>query len=194
MSRHLSELLDDLKDRVARMGAMVQQVVEQAVEAVLSADAKLAQRTIDGDVKIDEEDVRVERAAIDLLALHQPAAGDLRLVTTVIKVNGELERIADCAVNAAQRVPPLSGPGRPFEEYYTQTPTHLWVYDLDKDSLTKIATRDRLAVFYTPALLLGDERILVQVVRHKAGQIFSMRSSRSKNNIRPEAVYQQRYR
>jgi phosphate transport system protein len=109
MSRHLSELLDDLKGRVARMGAMVQQVVEQSVEAVLSADARLAQRTIDGDVRIDEEDVRVERAAIDLLALHQPAAGDLRLVTTVIKVNGELERIADCAVNAAQRVVPLTG-------------------------------------------------------------------------------------
>jgi phosphate transport system protein len=111
MSRHLHELLDDLKGRVARMGAMVQQVVEQAVEAVLTADARLAQRTIDGDVKIDEEDVRVERAAIDLLALHQPAAGDLRLVTTVIKVNGELERIADCAVNAAQRVLPLSAGG-----------------------------------------------------------------------------------
>src|ERR1043166_921660 len=66
------------------------------------------------------------------------------------------------------------GPGRPFEEYYTQTPTHLWVYDLDKDSLSEIATRERLAVFYTPALLIGDERLLVQVVRNKVGQIFSM--------------------
>jgi phosphate transport system protein len=107
MSRHLEELLDDLKGRVARMGAMVQQVVEQAVDAVVTVDARLAQRTIDGDVKIDEEDVRVEKAAIDLLALHQPAAGDLRFVTSVIKVNGELERIADCAVNVAQRVLPL---------------------------------------------------------------------------------------
>src|SRR5215212_2545726 len=115
MSRHLSELLDDLKERVARMGAMVQQVVEQAVEAVLTADARLAQRTIDGDARIDEEDVLVERAAIDLLALHQPAASDLRLVTTVIKVNGELERIGDCAVNAAQRVPPLGGARGAFE-------------------------------------------------------------------------------
>lgn len=66
------------------------------------------------------------------------------------------------------------GPGRPFEEYYTQTPTHLWVYNLDRDSLTEIATRERLAVFYTPALLVSDERILVQVVRNKVGQIFSM--------------------
>lgn len=66
------------------------------------------------------------------------------------------------------------GPGRPFEEYYTQTPTHLWLYDLDRESLTEIATKERLAVFYTPALLVSDERILVQVVRNKVGQIFSM--------------------
>src|SRR5689334_17758819 len=66
------------------------------------------------------------------------------------------------------------GPGKPFEEYYTQTPTHLWIYDLDKKSLKEIATKDRLAVFYTPALLVSDDRILVQVVRNKVGQIFSM--------------------
>jgi len=66
------------------------------------------------------------------------------------------------------------GPGRPFEEYYTQTPTHLWLFDLERETLTEIATRDRLAVFYTPALLVSDERILVQVVRSRVGQIFSM--------------------
>ena len=70
--------------------------------------------------------------------------------------------------------PRRDGPGRPFEEYYTQTPTHLWLYDLDKDSLIEIANRERMAVFYTPALLLTDERLLVQVVRNKVGQIFSM--------------------
>src|SRR5436190_865426 len=70
--------------------------------------------------------------------------------------------------------PRRDGPGRPFEEYDTKTPTHLWIYDLEKDSLTEIATRDRLAVFYTPALLINDRRMLVQVVRNKVGQIFSM--------------------
>jgi Tol biopolymer transport system component len=70
--------------------------------------------------------------------------------------------------------PRRDGPGRSFEEYYTQTPTHLWLYDLDRDALTEIATRKRLAVFYTPALLVSDERVLVQVVRNKVGQIFSM--------------------
>lgn len=67
------------------------------------------------------------------------------------------------------------GPGRPFEQYYTQTPTHLWIYDLDDGSLTEMATRDRMAVFYTLELLLGDDRMLVQVTRDRVGQIFNMR-------------------
>lgn len=66
------------------------------------------------------------------------------------------------------------GPGRPFDQYYHQTPTHLWLYDLDRDTLTEIATRERRAVFYTPALLVSDDRLLVQVVRDQGGQIFSM--------------------
>jgi phosphate transport system protein len=108
MSRHLIDLLDELKTRVARMSALVQHIVEQAVDAVLDADAELARRTIASDERIDDEEVKVEQAAIDLLALHQPAAGDLRLITTVIKVNSDLERIGDCAVNCAQRVLPLA--------------------------------------------------------------------------------------
>jgi phosphate transport system protein len=104
MSRHLQDLVDDLKGRVARMSSMVQHGVDLEFDAVLTADAAAAQKVIDGDNRIDDEEVQVEKAAIDLLALHQPAAGDLRRVTTTIKVNSELERIADCAVNVAQRV------------------------------------------------------------------------------------------
>lgn len=71
--------------------------------------------------------------------------------------------------------PRRDGPGRPFEEYYTQTPTHIWKYNLDSGALEELCTRERLAPFETPALLLGDERMLVQVVRDKVGQIISMR-------------------
>ncbi|MFO1461751.1 MAG: serine/threonine protein kinase [Verrucomicrobiota bacterium] len=67
------------------------------------------------------------------------------------------------------------GPGRPFDQYYTQTPTHLWIYDLDAGTLKEIATRDRLSVFYTPELLIGEDRMLVQVVRDRVGQIYNMR-------------------
>jgi TolB protein len=72
--------------------------------------------------------------------------------------------------------PRRDGPGRPFAEYYTQTPTHIWIHDLDSGSLEEICTKDRLAPFETPALLLGlSDRLLVQVVRKNVGQIFSMR-------------------
>ena len=66
------------------------------------------------------------------------------------------------------------GPGRPFDTFYHQTPTHLWLHDIDAGTLTEICTRERLAPFYTPALLVSDERLLVQVVRDSGGQIFSM--------------------
>lgn len=71
--------------------------------------------------------------------------------------------------------PRRDGPGKPFEEFYTQTPTHLWVHDLAAGDLREICTKDRLAVFVTPALLLGDDRLLIQVVRNKVGQLFSVR-------------------
>ncbi len=70
--------------------------------------------------------------------------------------------------------PRRDGPGRPFEAYYTQTPTHLWTFDLESGDLVEIANRERLAVFYTPQLLLREGRLLVQVVRGKVGQVFNM--------------------
>jgi phosphate transport system protein len=151
MSRHLIDLLDDLKTRVARMSALVQHIVEQSIQAVLDADEELARRTIASDERIDEEEIKVEQACIDLLALHQPAAGDLRLITTVIKVNSDLERIADCAVNCAQRVLPLAASGG-----YQPPP------DLRLMATTVVSNlRDALKAFN-----LGDTELARQVVRN----------------------------
>src|SRR5580704_474053 len=111
MSHHLDDLLESLRSQVARMTALVLQVVEQACDSLFTANSKLAQETINLDQRIDEEEVRVEKSAIDLLALQQPAAVDLRTVTTIIKVNADFERIADCGVNIAQRMLPLSHQG-----------------------------------------------------------------------------------
>jgi TolB protein len=70
--------------------------------------------------------------------------------------------------------PRRDGPGRPFDEFYTQTPTHLWIFHLDTGALREICTKNRMAVFYTPQLLLSDDRLLVQVCRAQTGQIYSM--------------------
>jgi phosphate transport system protein len=112
MSHHFVDLLEDLKDRVARMTCHVQSMVEQACESLVRGDVAMAQAVTAADEGVDAEEVAVEEAAIDLLALHHPAASDLRLVTTIIKVNSDFERIADCAVNVAQRVPQLCAAGR----------------------------------------------------------------------------------
>lgn len=67
------------------------------------------------------------------------------------------------------------GPGRPFDQHYSQTPTHIWAYDLDTGALEELCTKDRLAPFETPALLLRDSgRMLIQVVRNNIGQLFSV--------------------
>lgn len=71
--------------------------------------------------------------------------------------------------------PRRDGPGKPFEEYYTQTPTHLWLYDLASGKLEEICHRERMAPFITPALLIGEDRLLIQVVKNRVGQIYSVR-------------------
>lgn len=71
--------------------------------------------------------------------------------------------------------PRRDGPGKPFDEYYTQTPTHLWLYDLASGKLEEICHRERLAPFVTPALLISEDRLLIQVVKNKVGQIYSVR-------------------
>ena len=71
--------------------------------------------------------------------------------------------------------PRRDGPGKSFDEFYTQTPTHIWVHDLAAGDLKEICTQNRLAAFVTPALLLDHDRMLIQVVRDKVGQIYNVR-------------------
>lgn len=142
--------MEDLREHVAGMTAMVQQVVEQAVEAVQTLDVRLAQQCIAADKQIDEQEVAIELEAINLLALHQPAATDLRLITSIIKVNNDFERIADCAVNIAQRVQPLS-----HQERF-RAPQDL---RLMADSVLQ-SLRDAIKAFN-----LGDANLARQVLR-----------------------------
>jgi len=71
--------------------------------------------------------------------------------------------------------PRRDGPGRPFDQYYTQTPTHLWRYNVTTRQLEELATQQRMAPFYTPMQLIDDERMLVQVVKDRVGQVYNMK-------------------
>ena len=108
MAKHLQRELEKIKKMILSLGAMVEERVHTAGIAIESSDADIAKRIIQSDYEIDEMEVEVEEECLKILALHQPVAVDLRFLIAVIKINNELERIGDQAVNIAQRVKVLS--------------------------------------------------------------------------------------
>ncbi len=104
MPVRLQKELQKLKKRILSLGTMVEERVRMAIKAVETRDEKLAKRIIEMDREIDENEVEVEEECLKILALHQPVAVDLRFISAVIKINNDLERIGDQAVNIAERV------------------------------------------------------------------------------------------
>jgi phosphate transport system protein len=96
--------LINLNKKLLKMSAMVEDRVRKAITVIKTRDQDLIQSLIMSDYEVDEMEVEVEEDCLKILALHQPVAGDLRFIITVIKVNSEIERIADIAVNIAMRV------------------------------------------------------------------------------------------
>lgn len=97
-----SELLRVRRDLLT-MGAVVEQRVEGVIKSIIDNDAAAAQRIRDGDTEIDRMEMEIEEESMRLLALTQPVAGDLRFILAVLRINGELERIADLAKGIAKR-------------------------------------------------------------------------------------------
>jgi phosphate transport system protein len=108
MAKYLIRELDKIKKKILSLGALVEERVRIASAAVDNRDAAIAQKIIDTDWEIDEMEVEVEEECLKILALHQPVAVDLRFIVTVIKINNDLERIGDQAVNIAERVLTIS--------------------------------------------------------------------------------------
>jgi phosphate transport system protein len=103
MTRHFHEELEGLKQTLLAMGGLVEDQIRRAMRALLERDDVIAQEVIDRDRQVNTYDVEVDEQCVNLLALHQPAAGDLRFITTAMKIVTDLERIGDQAVNIAQR-------------------------------------------------------------------------------------------
>jgi phosphate transport system protein len=102
--RHFDEELADLKTKLLRMAAQTEDQIDQALTALVTRDSALAREVITRDHQINALDVEIDEESIRLLALHQPAARDLRLVTTAMKIATELERISDLSENVSERV------------------------------------------------------------------------------------------
>jgi phosphate transport system protein len=116
MKEHFSEKLESLRRQLISMGAEVENQIRLAIEALVEADATKARRVIDRDKEIDQMEIKNDEDAIDLLATQQPVAGDLRLLVSSLKINADLERIGDHAVNIAESAERLSR-FRPFKPW-----------------------------------------------------------------------------
>ena len=104
MPRHFHEELEALKQTLLAMGGLVEDQIRRVMKALLERDDVMAQEVIERDRQVNTYDVEVDEKCVELLALYQPTAGDLRFITTAMKIVTDLERIGDQAVNIAQRV------------------------------------------------------------------------------------------
>ena len=95
--------LKQLKEEILAMGEMVQTAIANSVKALVKRDSDLARQVIDNDHLVNELEVKIDGICLSLIALRQPAGGDLRFIATGLKVNVDLERIGDLAVNIAER-------------------------------------------------------------------------------------------
>jgi phosphate transport system protein len=150
---------------------MVESAVRDATEAIVSRDGDLARRVIDNDIRIDEMEVQVEEGCLKVLALHQPVATDLRFIVAVLKIDNELERVGDLAVNVAERAAYLA----------TQPPVSI---SLDFQAMARKAQRMltksldalvNLSASQAREVLIGDDEIdamnrqMYVIIQHAIG-------------------------
>ncbi len=104
MATHFQQELNSLKENLLKMAGLAEQAIRNAIEALVERNTPLAEKTIAEDQKINEMELLIDERCLRLLALHQPMAADLRFITSAMRINTELERIGDQAVNIAERV------------------------------------------------------------------------------------------
>lgn len=118
MQRHFDGELKKLKEKVFKMGLLVEKALDHSTAALFQRDSAKAQSVIKGDQEINLHEIEIDELGHELIALHQPAAVDLRLITMVLKITNDLERMGDQAVNIAEKAlvinqePPL----KPYED------------------------------------------------------------------------------
>lgn len=105
-TRHVTawqDKLDELSEKILRLGGLVEQAIDRSVRALTERDRALAEQVIGDDVRIDTLELEIDALCVELLALQQPLASDLRFITTAMKITPDLERMGDHAVNISQR-------------------------------------------------------------------------------------------
>ena len=140
---HFHREIDQLKQLILKMGTVAEDRLRRACTLLQTMDEEEARRIMAADWEIDDMEIRVEEECLKILALHQPVARDLRLIVSIIKINTELERIADIAVNIAKRIVTIRN-NRPdgFASLVDYQPMAAKVLEMVKTSLDALVTED----------------------------------------------------
>ncbi len=141
MHRHFDEELQQLKEKLLRMSSLVEDVINTSVKALIDRNASLAEKAIEADKAIDTFEIEIDELSLRLLALYQPQAGDLRFITSTMRINNDLERIGDLGVNIAQRtLDLLKNP--PFQSSSDIPEMAKAAQNMLKDSLNAFVNKD----------------------------------------------------
>jgi phosphate transport system protein len=163
MERHFERDLEELKERLLWMGSLAERAVHQAVHGVLEADEKLAEAVLNEENAINELQIEIDDRVVQLLALQQLMAADLRFVLAVSRINNDLERIGDQAVNIAQSAQRIMR--HPRVKPYVDLPRMGDLAEkMMRDSLDSLVRRD---IVLARAVLSRDDQ-----VDHLRDQIF----------------------
>jgi phosphate transport system protein len=170
--------VEKLKKRVAALAALVEERFRMAIRALEVNDPWMAEQVIAGDLVIDREEVDVEEECLKILALHQPVADDLRFIVAMLKMNNDLERIGDLAVNIAQHARSIASSDNrvavPFE-YFTMAQK---AQDMLKKSLDSLVNVDVNLAYQVCAA--DDE---VDKMKYAMQASFAEEIRRNQNNI-----------
>jgi len=154
MTVHMVRELERLKKMILDLAAVVEESVQQSVQALREGDVELARKVIAGDERVDDMEVELEEECLKILALHQPVATDLRFIVSVLKINNDLERMADLASNVAERAIDLDGPARVDPPYDVEAMAAATERMIDM-SLEALINQDRKKA--VRAIALDDE-------------------------------------
>ena len=108
MYQYLEEELDQLRARIIKMGSLVEEQIDIAFKGLFNGDTSAVKMVIERDDQVDKFDVKIDKHCQKIFALTQPVAIDLRLIMSALKINNDLERMGDIAVNIARRIEPLA--------------------------------------------------------------------------------------
>ena len=152
---HFREELDELQKRLLEMAGLVESAIHQSIDALVQRDANAAKEVLWKEALINQKDLDIDEFATRLLALYQPMARDMRFLTAVIKMNGDLERMGDLAVNITQRALSLmhDAPVKPLVDIPRMAKL---AEDMVRNSLDALVKRDEALA---RSVLLSDDEV-----------------------------------